>query len=158
MLKIKKKTILLFKADACRYVYKTLSGCFKSYVVDAKGKEHILQFAPEEWFISDLDALINQKPSAIFIEAVEDTEYTRLSKEDFDTLDKSEQNLKLVNNLISLNNRLISLLSSTAEERFSVFKKTYPSLINRLPSKLIASYIGVTPEYLSEIRKRIVKY
>lgn len=158
--KIKKGTILLQPGQICKAGYKVIKGCLKSYVVDDKGKEHILQFAPEEWLISDLDSVVNNKPSRIFIETIEDSELDMLS---VDMLLNNERlsNEELImivskfrNNIISNSNRLISLLSTSSEDRYSEFIDTYPQLIQRLPQKLIASYLGMTPEHLSYIRKK----
>jgi CRP-like cAMP-binding protein len=160
-LKIIKGTILLQKGDKCNYGFKVISGCLKSYVIDHSGKEHILQFAPEDWIISDLESGFNQTPSSIFIDAVEDTEYIKFGKNEFTNLDNSnndtliELNKKLIRNLISKNKRLIALLSATAEERYLEFIQTYPTLLQRLPLKLIASYLGMTPEYLSDVRRKL---
>ncbi|WP_194972599.1 Crp/Fnr family transcriptional regulator [Aquiflexum lacus] len=160
---IAKGVILLHKGDMCKHAYKVISGCLKSYVIDKSGKEHILQFAPEDWYISDMDSFFNYKPSQIFIEAIEKTDYIKIGKTEFENLlnlesnSAHEQQLKLIRNIISTNKRLIGLLSSTAEERYSEFIETYPSLVQRIPLKLIASYIGITPEYLSELRKEISK-
>jgi len=162
--KIQKGEILLRAGDIANYGYKVLSGCLKSYVVDGSGKEHIIQFAPEQWIISDLDSLTNQIPSLIFIEACENSEVLILPKsryEDDNTLEKSiliDHTIKFRNNLIATNKRIIGLLSATAEKRYKDFSEIYPTLVQRLPQKLIASYIGITPEYLSEIRAKIAKY
>lgn len=159
---IDKGTLLLSKDSISKCAYKINKGCLKSYVIDKSGKEHILQFAPEDWIITDMDSLLNNKPTSIYIEAIEDTEVIILDKmffENRNSLEKMaliEQNTKLVRNLISINKRLIALLSSTAEERYLDFLETYPALLQRLPLKSIASYIGVTPEYLSDIRRKIV--
>lgn len=159
--KIKKGTILLHQGDQCNYGYKVISGCLKSYVIDHSGKEHIVQFAPEDWIISDMNAVYNKKPSSIFIDAVEDTKYIKMDATNFEAILNSDHNIlmqnqqKLVRNLISLNKRIIALLSSTAMERYEEFMETYPTIVQRLPLKLIASYIGITPEYLSEIRRKI---
>ena len=161
--KIEKGTLLLSKGSVCKFAYKVLNGCLKSYVIDKSGKEHILQFAPEEWFITDMDSFLNNKPTLIFIEAIEDSEVILLNKFVFENInifgktELIEQNNKLIRNLISVNKRLIALLSSTAEERYIDFIETYPALVQRIPLKLIASYIGVTPEYLSDIRRKISK-
>jgi CRP-like cAMP-binding protein len=161
--KIQKGTILLHKGDTSKYGYKIISGCLRSYIVDNSGKEHILQFAIEGWFIGDMDSFFNEKPSAIYIDALENTEYIQLTQSSFDgELEMNnqileERNFKLIRNIISINRRLISLLSSTAEERYLEFLQTYPTLLQRLPLKLIASYLGMTPEYLSEVRKKITK-
>ena len=159
--KISKGDILLGYGDIASYGYRVESGCLKSYVIDNTGKEHILQFAPEGWLISDMDSFTNQKPSVIFIDAIEDSVVSFISKSDlgdFSTLEKEtliEISIKYRNNMIATNKRIISLLSATAKERYIEFTKTYPTLIQRLPLKLIASYIGITPEYLSDLRRKI---
>ncbi|MFK7949846.1 MAG: Crp/Fnr family transcriptional regulator [Saprospiraceae bacterium] len=161
--KISKGEILLSYGDIASYAYKVESGCLKSYVIDNTGKEHILQFAPENWLIGDMNSSTNQKPSVIFIEAIEDSDVSFISTAnfgDFSNLEKevlTEISTKLRNNLIATNKRIISLLSATAKERYIEFTETYPTLVQRLPLKLIASYIGITPEYLSDLRRKIAK-
>ena len=158
---VSKGTFLLKQGNLCKTVYKVVKGCLKSYVIDNADKEHILQFAPEGWYISDLDSFVNSKPTKIFIEAIEQTEVLHLIKPT-QKITQPEDYGKLlevadicINNIISTNKRLIGLLSATALERYIEFTQTYPSLVQRLPLKLIASYIGITPEYLSEIRRKI---
>ncbi|MFK7949486.1 MAG: Crp/Fnr family transcriptional regulator [Saprospiraceae bacterium] len=122
-----------------------------------------MQFAPEGWLISDMDSFTNGTPSNIFIDAIEDSEISIISKfdyRDFHSLEKEaliEMSIKYRNNLIATNKRIISLLSATAKERYVEFTQTYPTLVQRLPLKLIASYIGITPEYLSDLRRKIAK-
>lgn len=143
--------------------YFVKSGCLKSFVIDKEGKEHIIQFAPENWMIGDLNSFTNNVPSDIYIEAIEDSEVILISKFEYENLellekdDVIEMSNKYRNNLIASNKRIISLLSSTAKQRYIDFTETYPTLVQRLKLKLIASYIGVTPEYLSEIRRTLVK-
>ncbi|RRQ50471.1 Crp/Fnr family transcriptional regulator [Maribacter algicola] len=161
--KVSKGTILLYKGDICKSVYRVVKGCLKSYVVDKSGKEHILHFAAEDWLITDMDSFINSKPSNIFINAIEDSEVSLITTSDYNNIsqlshdDLLEQNNKLINNLISTNKRLMNLLSATAEERYRDFIETYPTLVQRLPLKLIASYLGMTPEYLSDVRRKLVQ-
>ncbi len=161
--KITKGTILLYKGDSCRSVYKVIGGCLKSYVIDKFGKEHILHFAPENWLITDMDSFLNQKPARIFIDAIEDSEVSVISNLDYSDInqlshdDLVEQNKKLINNLITSNKRLENLLSATAEERYLDFIATYPTLVQRLPLKLIAPYLGMTPEYLSDVRRKLAR-
>lgn len=161
--KVLKGDILLSHGDVAAFGYKVMSGCLRSYVIDRTGKECILQFAPEGWLISDMDSFTNQKPTVIFIDAIEDSEVSLISRGDygdFATLEKEvliEMSIKYRNNLIATNKRIISLLSATAQERYLEFTETYPSLIQRLPLKLIASYIGITPEYLSDLRRKMAK-
>ena len=163
-LKVTKKTTILSEGSICKNSYFVVSGCLKSFIIDKSGKEHILQFTPENWMVTDLDSFINQATSKTYIEAIEDSELKLLPKSFFDNiqaLDKHqlfEQNKKLISNIIAVNKRLASILGATAEERYLEFNETYPTLIQRLPQKLIASYIGITPEYLSEIRSKLSKY
>jgi CRP-like cAMP-binding protein len=160
---IPKGTLLLSYGDICSYGYKVESGCLKSYVIDSVGKEHILQFAPEGWIIADLDGFTNKKPSQIFIDSIEESTVSFISKfnyEDLNDLDKKalvDMNTKYRNNLIATHKRIIGLLSATAKQRYIDFTETYPTLVQRLPLKFIASYIGITPEYLSDIRRKIAK-
>lgn len=160
---LEKGTLLLSPGQKCNYGYRVVSGCLKSFVLDSSGKDHILQFAPEGWFISDLESFTKQTPSKIFIDAIENSEVQMIGKEavpSFEELDHQlqvELGLKFRNNLIASNNRLISLLSGTAEEKYLEFTQTYPALVQRLPQKLIASYLGMTPEHLSYTRGKLAK-
>lgn len=161
--KFVKGTILLRQGEKAANAYKVKKGCLKSYVLDKSGKEHILQFAPEDWIIADINSLLNNLPSSIYIEAIEDTEVELMGKNHLTQLDKMpaeliiQENRKFIRSLISINKRLIALLSSSATERYNEFIKMYPSLANRLPLKLIASYLGITPEYLSDIRRKNIR-
>ncbi|MGH1438331.1 MAG: Crp/Fnr family transcriptional regulator [Lewinella sp.] len=161
--KVSKGDLLLSVGDTTLYAYKVKSGCLRSYVIDNAGKEHILQFAPEDWIIGDMGSYTNGDPSTIFIDALEESEVSFISAadfRDFDSLEKEllvEIGIKLRNSLIAANKRIMSLLSATAEERYMSFTQTYPTLVQRLPLKLIASYIGITPEYLSDLRRKMAK-
>lgn len=163
MKSVTKGEILLRSGDISNVAYKVERGCLKSYVIDMAGKEHILQFAPEGWIVSDMDSFTNQRPAVLFIDAVEDSVISLIYASELDNIknwDKEflvEMNGKLRNSLIAFNKRLINLLSATAEKRYDDFIRTYPTLVQRIPLKLIASYIGITPEYLSEIRRKITK-
>ena len=158
---IKKGTILLRQGEICKFGCKVITGCLKSYVIDNTGKEHIMQFAPEGWIITDMNSLFNNVPSDITIEAIEDSEVYWIESEMLDIWGNAsrevllEQINMLRRNIITANKRTRMLLSSTSEERYIDFIQTYPSLTQRLPLKLIAAYIGITPEYLSEIRRKV---
>ena len=161
--RVAKGTVLQAPGEVALFAYRVLSGCLKSYLIDRSGKEHILQFAPEDWIISDIDSLNQQAPSDIYISALEDSELQLIPRDHMFRLEEYSKealvkmNRLLLNNMAATKNRLISLLSSTAEERYQGFLKQYPSLANRLPQKWIAAYIGITPEYLSEIRRKAMK-
>jgi CRP-like cAMP-binding protein len=113
---IAKGMILLNHGEICNVAYKVLKGCLKSYVIDKSGKEHILQFAPEGWFISDMDSFFNNKPSATIIEAIEDSQVLLITKSTLGNIEKFdkeiliEQNERLFRNLIATNKRLINYL------------------------------------------------
>ncbi|OBY67234.1 Crp/Fnr family transcriptional regulator [Polaribacter reichenbachii] len=161
--KVLKGETLLKPGKIATYGYFVKVGCLKSYTIDKKGKQHVLQFAPENWMISDLESFTHKKPSMIWIEAIEDSEISLISKSDFNDISRLEKPelieiaIKFRNNLIATNKRIIGLLSANTEERYTDFTLTYPTLVKRLPLKLIASYLGVTPEYLSEIRRKLSK-
>jgi len=157
---IKKGALLLQQGEICKFGCKVISGCLKSYVLDDTGKEHIMQFAPEGWIITDMTSLFNHTPSNITIAAIEDSEVHWIESEMLDFWEDAsreellEQIKMLTRNIITANKRTRMLLSSTGEERYIDFIQTYPTLTQRLPLKLIAAYIGITPEYLSEIRRK----
>lgn len=161
--KVNKGEVLLYKGEKANVGYRVLKGCLRSYVVDKNGKEHIFQFAPEDWIIGDMNSLINGLPATLNIDALEDSEVQLITNDSewaSDTVSREtllEQRNKLLRNVIATNRRLIALLSSTAEERYLSFIETYPALMQRLPLKLIASYLGMTPEYLSEVRRKLTQ-
>jgi CRP-like cAMP-binding protein len=158
-----KGEVVLVHGQQAKCAFKVIKGCLRSYIVDKAGKEHVIQFAPENWIIADMNSLVNNLPCTVFIDALEDTEVMLFTKQIFESMnsaspeDLKQQQGKLINNIIALNKRLILLLTSTAEERYLDFIDTYPTLMQRLPLKLIASFIGVTPEYLSETRRKLAK-
>ncbi|WP_373520255.1 Crp/Fnr family transcriptional regulator [Aquiflexum sp.] len=158
---ISKGTVLLRQGDVCKFGCKIIRGCLKSYLIDDSGKEHIMQFAPEGWLITEMNSLFNETPSSINIEAIEDSDVYWLQGKKMDVWDNAtreellEQINLLTRNIISANKRTRMLLSSTSEERYLDFIETYPTLAQRLPLKQIAAYIGITPEYLSEIRRKV---
>ena len=161
--KASKGGIVLKVDEVCKYNFFVARGCLRSYVFDKKGKEHILQFAPDEWWISERISLLSGDPATFFIDAIEETSYVRVPEEFLSQLGLRApgakdllERLKL-NNFRSIRKRLVSLLSDTGEDRYLSFVNTYPALALRLPQKMIASYLGITPESLSRIRKTLSK-
>lgn len=158
---IEKGTILLKQGEVSHFGCKVIKGCLKSFVIDRTGKEHVIQFSPEGWIVTDMESLLYNTPSHITIEASEDTEVIWIDSNEVDFWENTtrEELMEQINlftrNIVSVNKRVRMLLSSTAEERYLDFMETYPNLFGRLPLKSIASYIGITPEYLSEIRRKI---
>ncbi|KUY20353.1 cyclic nucleotide-binding protein [Elizabethkingia miricola] len=161
--KIKRRQFILQEGDTCKYFTYILEGCFKMYGVDNSGAEHNLTFAAEDDWISDIDSLHKEKPSKLFIEAMEPSTILQISKGDlwylYTNFPKFDRNFRVIieNKYIELQNRLLLTFSATAYERYEDFLKQYPHLANRIPNTQIASYLGITPEFLSKIRNERVR-
>lgn len=157
---IAKKEYLLRTGDVCLYDYYVNSGCLKVCYTDEKGAECVIKFAIEDWWVVDLESFLHHKPAFYYIQAVEDTQVLQLSKDSYDLLHaqipalQQFSNQRWQNGFIALQRRIIQNLSMPAEERFAHFKEKYPTLEQRIPQKLIAAYLGVTPEFLSMLRKK----
>ena len=159
--KVNKGELLLRNGDPSDYFYYVETGCLRSYTIDLKGKEHVFQFAPEDWIISDQESMVSGQPAILNIDAVENSEIKMIKRpanpdmSDMDRASLIEMNQKFQRRIITLQKRVIQLLSFSAEDRYVEFNKMYPSLVQRLPQKMIASYLGITPEGLSRVRKNI---
>lgn len=157
----KKGSFLVFAGDFSESIFFVEKGLLRQYTIDDKGKEHILQFAPEGWLLNDRESMYYNKPSKFNIEALEDTEVFILNQAMIEKLEKeipnfSTFNNELLNNHIRhLQNRINLLLSATAEERYLSFIKMYPDILLRVPQWMVASYLGITPESLSRVRKEL---
>ena len=132
----------------------------RTYTVDDRGKEHIIQFSPEDWWTGDLNSFIKSEPSQCFIEALEDSEVLLAERGYMERITQAvpavalSYQAGLEKSLIARNKRILASLSAPAEERYNDFVKTYPSLVQRVPQHMIASYLGISPETLSRIRKQ----
>ncbi|MDC8103874.1 MULTISPECIES: Crp/Fnr family transcriptional regulator [Chryseobacterium] len=161
--KVQKNQFLLQYGEICRYVFFVEKGLLKMYSIDKNGKEHIIQFAPESWLISDRTSIYFNEQSVYYIEAVEDSEVLFLHPDFFNKLvsqfpDSAERrDILLQKHVRSLQDRISSLLGETAEERYLKFIKMYPDLLLRVPQWMIASYLGITPESLSRVRKELAR-
>lgn len=161
--KIKRRGFFLKDGDVCKYSAFVITGCLRGFTVDKNGIEHVLSFAPPDWWIADMYSLISQKPGTLNIEALEDTEVILLSKVNQEKLyleiPKFERFFRILteNSLVANQQRIVDNLSLTAEERYALFCKRYPTLVDHLPQKQIASYIGVTPEFFSRMRSGLLK-
>ena len=137
--------------------YWITKGCAKSYFLDENGKEHILQFAMEQWWITDYESFVKQVPSKIYIDCIEDCEFLYISFENRDKLTAQMHKMerfwakKSKFGRIALQNRILFLLKSSAKERYDLLLEQYPQLFQRVPKKLIASYLGVSRETLSRL-------
>ncbi|QBZ96764.1 hypothetical protein GS03_00244 [Flavobacterium sangjuense] len=161
--KVKAKTILQNAGHVCKEGYFVNSGLLRSFNINDNIVEHVMSFACEGWWISDMYSLLSQKPGNLFIEVLEDAEVVVLTKENQDQLyleiPKLERFFRILieNSLVANQERLMDNLSLTAEERFEKFCRKYPTLIQKVPQKQIASYIGVTPEFFSKMKARMLK-
>lgn len=161
--KVKRNQVLVQPPDVAIYEHYVISGCLVEYYVNDEGIQHNLIFAPEGWWTTDLHSFLTGQDSRYHIEALEDTELLIVSKE---SLDKLLKTIPLLNNyfrilyqnaIIGLEERLLNVLSTKVEERYLRFMKKYPQLQNRLPQYVIASYLGVTPEFFSRMKSKIHK-
>jgi CRP-like cAMP-binding protein len=155
--KIRKKQFLNQEGDISKGAVFVTKGILRMYSLGKHGLEHVIQFAPPGWWIGDMNSFIRQQPGIMFIDALEDSEILWLSKQDLDLIytriPKFERFFRILgeNAIAAYQNRLVSILSLPAIDRYSSFCQQYPSLINTLPQKQVASYIGVTPEFLSKM-------
>jgi CRP-like cAMP-binding protein len=159
--KLRKRQYLLQEGDVCRYTAFVEKGILRTFTVDEKGNEPILQFSMESWWIADLYSFLTEEPSIYNIEALEECELLLITKENWEILlDKVpafERYFRLLiqNNLIATQRRLMSSLSESAEEKYTKLINNFPGCIQRVPQHMIASYLGITPETLSRIRAQM---
>lgn len=162
--RLKRKQFLLAEGDVNTKSTFVISGCLRSYAIDNNGVEHVLQFAPSGWWIGDMHSMQTGEPARLNIDAIEDSEILFILKEDFNSLisrlPKFERLRRILaeNAVAAYQYRQIENLTLSAIERYKKFCDTYPSLILTLPQKQVASYIGVTPEFLSKmLNKTLIK-
>lgn len=157
----KKKDIVLKEGDHCLFEGFVLNGCFKVYYLNENGFEQTLYFAVDGWWITDIDSLINDVPSILNIEALMDSEVVMISKKDkeylYETMPQIEKLFRIMNqqSSVALQRRILSLTGKTADKRYLEFLQKYPGLEQKLTQQQVASYLGITHEFLSKIRKRV---
>jgi CRP-like cAMP-binding protein len=161
--KIRRRQYILQAGDVCRHYTFVDKGCLRLYSVDENGTEHILQFAPEDYWVADIGSFHEEAPTSLYIEALEPTEVLQITKLDlistyihYPAFDRVFR-VMVERAFVGLQRRVLQNIGSTAEERYLIFAKNYPQLVNRLPQTQIASYIGITPEFLSKIRKKLTQ-
>ena len=158
---IKRRQFILRENEVCTHNTFVVEGCFRMYFVNEQGKEHNLQFAIENWWIGDIGSFHSGEPSKLFIEAIENSIILQIKKEDqlnlFEQYPVFNRIFRVLaeNAMVSLQKRILQNISSTAEERYLDFVNRYPYFFNRISNVQIASFLGVTPEFLSTIRKKI---
>lgn len=161
--KVPKKTILLHEGDICNFEAFINKGCIRNYYIDENGFEVILQFAIEDWWVSDIASFHNHAPSDIFIETLEDCELLILSPQTKDQLltaiPQLERMFRLMvqKNLTVLQKRFLKTITSSAQEKYLDFLNKYPTIPQRVAQHYIASYLGISAEFLSKVRTKLSK-
>lgn len=161
--KLKKKQFLVHENEFNTFTAFVTKGCLRSYSVDRNGFEHIIQFAPPGWWIADIASVLSNQPGKLNIDALEDSEMFLLSRENqlilFEKVPKFERFFRIIteNSIAANSHRLIDYMGLSAQERYFTFCNRYPMLMKTLPQKQIASYIGVTPEFLSKIKAEFLR-
>ena len=156
-----KKEYLLQQGEVCTFEGYVTNGCFRVFTLDANGKEHVLYFAVQDWWVTDLDSFTNQIPSYLSIQALENSEVLLIEKQDKETLyDRFPKVEKLFRKmtqktLVALQRRLIQNHSQTAEKRYVDFIAKYPQIAQKLTNLQLASYLGISHEFLSKIRHKL---
>jgi CRP-like cAMP-binding protein len=161
--KLRKRQYLLQAGDISRFHALVCKGFLRYYYVDEKGQEHILQFAPENYWTGDFESMSSGLPSKYDIDAIEESEILLLKKEDFEMIRKTIPtfndfvNETLKKNAVVLQERIHANIALSAEEKYSDFISKYPSISNRVPLHMIASYLGLSAETLSRVRSQSAK-
>jgi CRP-like cAMP-binding protein len=161
--KLRKKQYLLQEGDVCKMIAFVEKGALRSYSVDDKGNEHIIQFAIEGWTISDLYSFMTGEPATYNIDALEDSELVLISKSAQEDILKrcpkyeTYTRLQITGAYLAMQKRLTSLISLPLEERYTNFINLYPNIVQRVPQHMIASYMGLKPETLSRLRKKLAE-
>lgn len=161
--KVRKKQYLLQEGDVCKYIAFVEKGALRAYTVSEKGTEHIVQFALEGWLVSDLFSFLTSEPATYNIDALEDAELLLISTAAHESLlqklpkYETYTRVQLTGAYIAMQRRLTSIISLSLEERYNYFTSLYPDIIQRVPQHMIASYMGLTPETLSRVRRRLTQ-
>jgi CRP-like cAMP-binding protein len=159
--KLRKKQFLSKEGEVCKYSGYVLKGCLRTYELDEQGNEHVLQFSIEDWWVGDLYSFFTETPSRYYVDALEPTELALIDLASqellYEKVPKFERYFRMLiqNAFIASQRRVISAISRPAEERYLEFHQRYPTLEQRIPQHQIASYLGITPESLSRIRKQL---
>lgn len=161
--KVEKDDFLLRENEYCKHTFFVEQGLLRQYSIDNKGKEHTISFAPENWFVSDRESIYFDQSSPYYIQALENSEIVMIDKGFIKMLSEkipsftSFNNRLLHNHIRQLQNRINLLLSASAEERYLEFVEMYPDILLRVPQTMVASYLGITPESLSRVRKELAR-
>jgi CRP/FNR family transcriptional regulator len=161
--RLKKRQFLVQPGFVCQSQSYVLQGALRSYFVNTDGQEHTLQFAVEDWFISDFNSYINQSPASIYVEALEDSVVLQIDYTNVEHLcaanPKFERFFRVVaqKSFAFSQKRILSNLGLSAEERYLEFADMYPKIVQRVPQYALASYLGMTPEFLSKLKSALAR-
>jgi CRP-like cAMP-binding protein len=161
--KVRKGQFLVHEGAVSRCTNFVTQGSVRTYFIDLNGQEHIVQFAIEGWWISDLNSFIMQVPATFNVQAIEDSVVLELTFENlemlYENVPKLERYFRVITQraFVSFQQRIVQNISMSAEERYLAFQAKYPKLELRIPQKLVASYLGISAEFLSKIKTRIMK-
>lgn len=160
---LRKGSFLQRAGDIPQYGAFVAKGCLRSYVIDEKGKEHVLHFAPENWWLADLASLAKGEPSRWFIDAIEDSDLLLIDRRGHMTLMEripgyaASFQTGVQRQSAEKDNRIVASLSASAGDRYLGFLRKYPTIALRVPQHMLASYLGISPETLSRVRKAVAK-
>jgi CRP-like cAMP-binding protein len=158
--KIRRRQYLIQEGDVVKYEHFVSKGCLRSYEIDEKGQEHVIQFAVEGWWTGDLQSFLSGDPTTLNIDALEDSELELISKpaleQLYERVPKFERYFRILiqNAFISTNRRVLNAMKLSALERYQAFISRYPDIEQRVPNHQIASYLGITPQSLSRVRSQ----
>jgi len=159
--RVRKRQFIVQPGYICSHQTYVVKGAFRSYFVNKEGLDNTIQFAIDDWFISDFNSYITQTPASLFIEALEDSLIHQIEYDQVENLCSANQKFEHFFRIVAQKSfafaqrRVLSNLNKTAEERYLEFQTMYPSIVQRVPQYTLASYLGMTPEFLSKIRKNI---
>jgi len=160
--KLLKGQYFLQQGDVCKYSGFVISGCTKTFYVDEEGQEHVVMFSIEDWWTSDMGSFITQKPADFNVQCLENTELIQFSYENqqqmMQEIPKLERFFRIIveKAFVASQKRILRNMSMSAKDRYLFFRKEYPQMEQRIPQYLIASYLGITKEFLSKIKSQLI--
>jgi len=161
--KFKRKHFLQEAGDPAKYTWFVIQGCLRTYYTDKDGEEHVISFSIEDWWAGDIASFNTGEPSVFSVDTLEDTEVVFTDKTSMDKLYSQIPQLEKYFRIIFQNalgaqfQRITNTNSFTAEERYVAFQKKYPQFDRRIPQKYLASYLGITPEFMSKLKKQLLR-
>ncbi len=160
--KLLKGQYFLQQGDVCKFSGFVISGCTKTFYVDEEGQEHVIMFSIEDWWTSDMGSYITQKPADFNVQCLENTELIQFSYENqqemMQEIPKLERFFRIIieRAFVASQKRIVRNMSMSAKDRYLFFRNEYPKIEQRIPQYLIASYLGITKEFLSKIKSQLI--